>query len=214
VRQAFTASLTTSSTQALLRSYQERARIERPAPTPLSRLLGLDQAPATRPAPTVRPRRRRVVRQAPAFDPAVALIAAKSEGWLALHCPLALRRLHGARAALLRGDLESLAQCLASCRRTIEAVADALYAPGQGTASDSGGRVLENGANNYRNRLVLHLDGTRVSRTQHRSLVASLEVLLIRLTDEFGKGVHGDVCQAEAEQAYLLTVFVVCQLAH
>jgi hypothetical protein len=149
---------------------------------------------------------------------------AATRSWLETYVPAALSRLDGARAALLRGDSESLAQGILSCRRALEAVADVVFPPEQGeTRTSITGEELKIEANAYGNRLSLYIENIAVGATQRRLVQAELELLIAhidrvqatvgRLIRQLGKGVHDDVCEREARLGYLLTWFFIAEIA-
>ena len=131
-------------------------------------------------------------------------------------CPSSLCRLEGAHDAIVRGDGESLAQALTSCRRALEAIADAVFPAAAGVRVDRHGVERPVGPSHFRNRLALFLEDRVASRSRRDHDVAMLDTLvaqLKRLMDGINRGVHGEVEADDARRVYAATVQLLAELA-
>lgn len=177
----------------------------------LDRLLG----PVAR-EPELRPRFA-PIQAIPTSDEVLTDIRAEVEEYLEQRSPRALRRLNGARAAVARGDEESLAQGATSCRRTFEAIADAVFPPAEDVrVINRAGKFLEVGATHYRNRLALFLEQHVISksaRTHDLVMLDHLVAQLAPLVKGSSKGVHDEVTLGEVRRTYLSTISLIAEIA-
>lgn len=136
------------------------------------------------------------------------------EARLAKISPDALSALASAQDRLAQGDPEALSHAATSCRRTIKAIADALYPAGNPVLDDNGiERVMDE--DHYRNRLVQYVRQQK-GRSTHADLLASnlvtLGTRLKSLDDLASKGVHTEVSRAEAESCVSWTYMLAADL--
>ena len=102
---------------------------------------------------------------------------------------------------------EDYAQVAASCRRTIEYVADCLLPPEEELGE---GRPL--GKSHYRNRLLAYADKERASDTNLDVICASTEMLgqqLEKLACLVNKGIHAEVLRHEARRCLIRTILAL-----
>lgn len=94
------------------------------------------------------------------------------------------------------GDNEAVSQALTTCRRIIEAFADAIYPPTDGTFPLNGNN-LKLDASKHQNRINVYI----AERTDSQSRRTRLRQNLSNLMDRVSTGVHHDI---SAEEAYAL----------
>lgn len=130
------------------------------------------------------------------------------ENSLAQRAPDAIGLFQAAEEALVRGRPEDFTHALASCRRMIKALADALY-PATGeiiTGTDGKERRMTDDA--YRNRLM-QFAVENIGGSTHREFVQEalrgLGSRLNRLEELSSKGVHDTVGYVEAETCVMWT---------
>jgi hypothetical protein len=133
---------------------------------------------------------------------------------LAVIAPDALASLESAQARVLAGDSEALSQAATSCRRTIKALADALYAPGEAVIGDDGvERSMDD--EHYRNRLIEFVR-TRRGKSTHAAVLATnltdLGSRLKALDDLASKGVHSELSGDQAESCLAWTYMLAADL--
>lgn len=153
----------------------------------------------------------------PSSDVVMSEVRLTVEEYLERRSPTALRRLDGARAAIARGDEESLAQGATSCRRTLEAIADAVFPPVEGVSIPNlAGKFLRVGAMQYRNRLALFLEERVASKSGRAHDLAMLDHLVAQvapLVKGSSKGVHDEVALGEVQRLYLSTINLLAEIA-
>lgn len=120
---------------------------------------------------------------------------------LARRAPKALEALRAAESRAGVDGHEAISHAATSCRRSIKALADALYPPGEPiTGEDGVERSMDD--DHYRNRLTAWVLARR-GRSTHADLLASnlvaLGTRLKSLDDLASKGVHADLSWAEVE---------------
>lgn len=136
------------------------------------------------------------------------------EQGLRSRAPDAFEKFQAAEGSLDRGEPEDLAHALASCRRMIKALADALYPPTGETITGEDGRERAMTDDAYRNRL-LQFASERLGST-HNDLVKetmrSLGARLQRLNELSSKGVHDEVDRVEAETCVMWTYLTAADI--
>lgn len=101
-------------------------------------------------------------------------------------------------ARLKEGDGEAVSQALTSCRRILEALADAIFPPNDETYEIDGNK-LSLGASKHQNRLNAYI----AQRTSSKSRRIRLRQNLSNLFDRVSTGVHSDVDADEAFSLFL-----------
>lgn len=121
---------------------------------------------------------------------------------IAEKCGEVLSKLPYVYDRLRDGDSEAVSQGLTTCRRIIDAFADALYPPTEETVQIDG-TPLELGANRHQNRINAYILGKVSSDSRRKRLRQSLSNLYSRIST----GVHSEVSPQEA-QALLLSTYL------
>lgn len=103
---------------------------------------------------------------------------------------------------LREGDSEAVSQGLTTCRRIVDAFADALYPATEETVQIDG-NTLELGANRHQNRINAYIAEKVSSDSRRKRLRQSLSNLYSRVST----GVHSEVSPQEA-QALLLSTYL------
>jgi hypothetical protein len=119
-----------------------------------------------------------------------ALIAEKAGG--------VLTKMPAVVARLKEGDDEAISQALVTCRRILEAFADAIFPPRDDTF-ELGGNQLKLDASKHQNRINVYIS----LRTESSSRRARLRQNLGNLFDRVSTGVHSDVTAEEAYSLFL-----------
>ena len=101
---------------------------------------------------------------------------------------------------LAEGHSEAISQALNTCRRVIDAFADAVFPPTEETR-DIGGNTVQLGASNHQNRINVYIH----DRTTSGSRSKRLRQTLANLYGCVSKGVHDDVTAPEAQALVLGT---------
>jgi len=166
--------------------------------------------------PEIRPRITPIVAR-PTEDEVLLDVRLEVEEYLAVRSPRALLCLDGARDAIRAGSQENLAHAAVSCRRALEAIADAVWPPEKGvTVKDRHGHELEVGVEQFRNRLALFFERRVLSKSRRAHDIADLDALdkrLKLLIQGAGKGVHGDLDLGDARRLYLATIQMLAEMA-
>jgi hypothetical protein len=149
----------------------------------------------------------------PAEDPVLLALQERAKEVLVRTAPPVIMRLDAAREAYLRGDPESLAHALLSCRRALVALGNAVQPPSPHPVADHDGELHQIASGQVKNQLRYFF--TRVpSKSARRQLRAELELLVVmldRLLNVLGKGIHEEVPQSDVAEAYVLTWLLVSQ---
>ena len=131
-------------------------------------------------------------------------------------CPKAAGQLLAAYERLGGNEAEERAQCLASCRRVLLTVADAVFPAQQEEYEDSGGKRRKVGPDDYKNRLLAFLD-QRLGSDGTLALVdgqmGHLAARLDAVYSKVSKGVHADVGENEAQLAMIHTYLFLAEVA-
>ncbi|RWI96383.1 MAG: hypothetical protein EOR22_06385 [Mesorhizobium sp.] len=109
-----------------------------------------------------------------------------------------LTKLPSVVARLKEGDREAISQALTTCRRILEAFADAVYPPTDDTF-ELGGNALKLDASKHQNRVNVYI----AQRTESSSRRNRLRQNLANLFDRVSTGVHSDVTADEAYSLFL-----------
>ena len=145
-------------------------------------------------------------------DPVFSRIRASGIAWAETFCPPVASAMNAARDAILRGEVESLAQAGTSLRRALVGVADFVEPPGQGTRPDHTGTHLQVGREQFRNRLYIYLGKRLEGKLQRKLALANLNLVegqldaVVRLLN---KAIHADGARADLEQLYINTWSVI-----
>jgi len=120
------------------------------------------------------------------------------DGLIAAKAGTVLEKFPTVMARLREGDTEAVSQALTTCRRIVEAFADAVYPPTH-TTYELGGHQLKLDASKHQNRLNVYI----AERTQSLSRRTRLRQNLANLFDRVSTGVHSDVTVEEAHALFL-----------
>lgn len=126
--------------------------------------------------------------------------------------PDELRRLESIRDNLGSDNPEDWANAGHSCRRLLQAVADALYPPSDKPVKSVSGREVKVGADNYINRLVMFCEVKTASGVSSKVISADLKFIGERLDAVFSaaqKGSHAEIDISEAQRFVIHTYLVV-----
>jgi hypothetical protein len=119
---------------------------------------------------------------------------------IAEQCGDVLEKLPFIYDRLREGDSEAVSQGLTTCRRIIDAFANAIYPPTDEIV-EIGGNTLKLGANHHQNRLNAYIAKRVVSDSRKQKLRQSLSNLYSRVS----AGVHDEVTPQEAKALLLST---------
>ena len=119
---------------------------------------------------------------------------------IAEQCGDVLEKLPFIYDRLREGDSEAVSQGLTTCRRIIDAFANAIYPPTDKTV-EIGGNTLKLGANHHQNRLNAYIAERVLSDSRRQKLRQSLSNLYSRVS----AGVHDEVTPQEAKALLLST---------
>ncbi len=112
-------------------------------------------------------------------------------------------------ARLKEGDVEAVSQALATCRRILEAFADAIFAPTD-DVYELGGNRLTLDASKHQNRINVFI----AQRTESSSRRVRLRQNLGNLFDRVSTGVHNDVTVEEAYSLFLNVYLFLGEVLH
>ena len=112
---------------------------------------------------------------------------------IATHAGEVLSKIPSVVKRLREGDEEGISQALSTCRRILEAFADAIYPPTDDTF-ELGGNTLKLDASKHQNRINAYI----ATRTESSSRRTKLRQNLSNLFDRVSTGVHTDVTNEEA----------------
>jgi len=126
---------------------------------------------------------------------------------LAKQCPDALQKVPTIYARLAENDPEAISQALTTCRRIIDAFADAVFPP-ESTPIIIDGSTLDVGPQNHLNRLKAYISQRISSKSRRTKLNQSLRNLYGRCSS----GVHSDVSPTEAQALFLETYLTLGEI--
>jgi len=138
------------------------------------------------------------------------------DAFVRTHCPQAAEKLVAIAERMAEGTQEASAEALASCRRLMVAVADAVFPASDDDWVDHTGKRRKVGADNYKNRLMAFTERQLGSDSTEEILTAELEHLSSRLdavSDKACKGVHAVVSTEEARLAIVGAYILVGEIA-
>lgn len=99
---------------------------------------------------------------------------------------------------LKEGDNEAVSQALTTCRRILEALADAIFPPQEGTIEIDGNQISLD-ASKHQNRINAYIS----ERTDSKSRRTRLRQNLRNLFDRVSSGIHDDITAEEAFSLFL-----------
>jgi hypothetical protein len=120
------------------------------------------------------------------------------DGLIAEKAGNVLAKIPSVVARLKEGHDEAVSQALTTCRRILEAFADAIFPPSDDTF-DIGGNKLKLDASKHQNRINVYI----AMRTESASRRTRLRQNLGNLFDRVSTGVHNDVTTEEAYALFL-----------
>ncbi len=123
---------------------------------------------------------------------------------LAFSCGDVLKKVPSVYDRLRDGDSESISQALTTCRRIIDAFADSVQPPSDGTVS-IGDKVLKLTASHHQNRINAFVHAHCPSASRRRRIRRALDDIYDRLNT----GVHQDVTAEEARFLFLETYLLI-----
>lgn len=112
-------------------------------------------------------------------------------------------------ARLKEEDPEAVSHALVTCRRILEAFADAIFPPSDETI-EIGGNTLKLDAGKHQNRINAFI----AARTTSTSRRTRLRQNLSNLFDRVSTGVHSDVSPAEAYSLFLNVYLILGEVLH
>lgn len=128
---------------------------------------------------------------------------------LADRCGDVLKKVPAVYRRLVEGDSESVSQALTTCRRILEAFADAVYpAPATPVETDFDGKPLRIGKQENLNRIEAYVRTRLKSDSRRKKIRQTLENLNVRLSS----AVHGDVSPHEAMTLFLETYVILGEI--
>ncbi|KXV79440.1 hypothetical protein AD953_02190, partial [Acetobacter malorum] len=130
-----------------------------------------------------------------------ALIAAKAGQ--------VMNKLPSVVARLKEGDDEAISQALTTCRRILEAFADAIFPPSEDTF-EVGGNHLKLDAGKHQNRINAYI----AQRCESSSRRTRLRQNISNLFDRVSTGVHNDVSAQEAHSLFLNVYLFLGEVLH
>jgi AbiTii len=128
------------------------------------------------------------------FERQKALVETK----LAATCGAVLEKFPAVYNRLAEGDPEAISQALSTCRRIIDAFADAVFPPSDETLSIDGNEIKLT-AQHHQNRINAYVHGHCGSVSRRKRLRRALEDIYGRVS----AGVHSDVSPDEARMLFL-----------
>jgi hypothetical protein len=126
---------------------------------------------------------------------------------IAEHCGDVLEKIPAVMSRLGEGDEESIRHALVTCRRIIDAFADSIFPPRDGTF-DIGGNKLTLDASKHQNRINAYIAERVISTSRRQKLRQNLS----NLYDRVSTGVHKDVSAEEAHSLFLNTYLLIGEI--
>ena len=108
---------------------------------------------------------------------------------------------------LVEGDVEAISQAMNTCRRVIDAFADAVFPP-QDKPFVIGEQPLKVGPEHHQNRINAFI----VSRTESKSRRTRLRQSLTNIYDRVCAGIHDDITPQEAQSLVLSTYLLLGEI--
>lgn len=109
---------------------------------------------------------------------------------------------------LATGDSEAISHAMTSCRRIIDAFADAVYPPREEPLT-ANGREIQLGPSHHLNRLTVFVQDHCSSTSRYDRLRKTLREIYTRVS----AGVHSDVTADEARALYVQTYLTIGEIA-
>jgi hypothetical protein len=128
---------------------------------------------------------------------------------IAVHAGEVLSKLPAVVNRLSERDEEGISQALATCRRILEAFADAIFPPTDSTI-ELGGNTLKLDASKHQNRINAYVASKTASASRRQKLRQNLS----NLFDRVSTGVHKDVTMDEAFSLFLNTYLFLGEVLH
>ncbi|HXC52967.1 MAG TPA: hypothetical protein VN634_18925 [Candidatus Limnocylindrales bacterium] len=128
---------------------------------------------------------------------------------IADNCGDVIQKIPAVMDRLAANDEESISQALVTCRRIIEAFADSVFPPTEGTM-EIGGNALSLDASKHQNRINAYIH----TKTDSASRKKRLRQNLANLFDRVSSGVHSEVTAEEARSLFLNTYLFVGEVLH
>jgi len=128
---------------------------------------------------------------------------------IAESCGNVLRQIPAVMDRLAESDPEAISQALTTCRRIIEAFADSIFPPSEGTIK-IGGNTLSLGPDKHQNRINAYVHEHTDSETRKKRLRQNLS----NLFDRVSSGVHGDITPEEGRALFLNTYLLLGEILH
>jgi AbiTii len=128
---------------------------------------------------------------------------------IAAHAGDVLSKIPAVIDRLSEGSEEGVSQALSTCRRILEAFADAIYPPTDATI-ELGGNTLKLDASKHQNRINAYIAGKTESVSRRQKLRQNLS----NLFDRVSTGVHRDVTAEEAYSLFLNTYLFLGEVLH
>jgi hypothetical protein len=128
---------------------------------------------------------------------------------IALHAGKVLSKIPSVINRLSEGEEEGISQALTTCRRIIEAFADAIFPPSDAVI-ELGGNTLKLDASKHQNRINAYI----AQRTESASRRQRLRQNLSNLFDRISTGVHNEVTAEEAFSLFLNTYLFLGEVRH
>ncbi len=123
------------------------------------------------------------------------------------HCAGVLEKIPAINARLVEGDSEAISHALTSCRRIIDAFADAV-SPATGEEVEIEGETVVLNQKNTRARIIKYIRDQTDSNSVRDKLRQSLNNLYGRVST----GVHADVTPTEAQSLFVETYLLLGQI--
>lgn len=126
--------------------------------------------------------------------------------------PSELRRLDSIQDNLRSDNPEDWANAGHSCRRLLQAVADALYPPTDNPVRSAGGKTVKVGKENYINRLILFCENEIDSGVSSKVISSDLSFIGERMDAAFNaaqKGSHANISLDEAQRFVIHTYLLI-----
>ena len=125
------------------------------------------------------------------------------------HAGEVIKKIPAVVRRLQEGDGEGVSQALTTCRRILEAFADAIY-PATEATIELGGNTLKLDASKHQNRINAYI----AERSDSSSRRQRLRQNISNLFDRVSTGVHNDVSCEEAYALFLNTYLLIGEILH
>ncbi len=126
---------------------------------------------------------------------------------LSVSAPEVLEKIPSISDRLAAGDVEAISHAMSSCRRMIDALADAVYPPSD-KPENIGGHEIPVTKDKYLNRIYVALWKRCASESRRKRLNQSLH----RINEKASSGTHDDISAGEARALFLSTYLVLGEI--